>query len=422
MGMYELLKALYPLCRSVTGDGNRKTLEIINRSIPLTIEEYASGTSCFDWVIPDEWNIRDAYIKDESGKKIVDFKVNNLHVLNYSEPVEGIFSWDELANHLYTDPEQPDAIPYRTSYYKRRWGFCLKYEQFKKLKRTSFHVKIDSSLKKGSLTIGQAFLEGKTQKEILVSCYICHPSMANDSLSGVVVATQLYKFLSKLKYRKYSYRFLFIPETIGAIVYLFHFGDKLKENLHAGLVLTCLGDPGQFNYKRTRHGNHELDQIACNVLMHSGKKFKVHNFWPLGSDERQFSSPGFKFPVGSLMRSIYGQFREYHTSSDNLEFVTEEALNESFEMYKNILYGLEENKTYKREQPFCEPMLSKYNLYNDLGASPITEKNKEAILWVLNFSDGEHSLVEIADRMNIDINILAPIAKKLEREKLIYAL
>jgi len=424
--MYKLLKDLFPICRSITGGGNRQTLKMLNQEIPIKIEEFQSGTQCYDWTIPDEWNIKEAYIENETGTRIVDFQDNNLHVVNYSEPVNGTFSLDELKSHIYSIPEKPELIPYATSYYKRDWGFCMSHDQLEKLKPGNYNILIDSTIRPGSLTIGEAFLNGKSKKEVLISSYICHPSMANDSLSGVVLAVQIFKHLFMLKNRRYSYRFVFLPETIGAIVYLFHHGKYLKKYVHAGLVLTCLGDPNSFNYKCTRQGNHELDEIVKHVFKHSGHECAFHDFFPYGSDERQYSSPGFNLPIGSLMRSIYGRFREYHTSGDNLDFVTEDALNESFEIYSKVFNALESNKRYMRDQPYCEPMLAKYNLHDTVGYIDSND-NKDAITrtvilkWLLNYSDGEHSLLDIANKIDISIDQLSVVAGQLEEKGIIYS-
>jgi len=416
--MYSMLKELFPICRSITGSGVRKSLEIIGRQISLRITEIPSGTRCFDWTVPDEWNISSASITDSKGRKVVDFADNNLHVVNYSEPFSGMLELDELMPHLHSIPAQPNVIPYRTAYYKRQWGFCLRHKDLLRLKKGKYRVEIKSSLKSGSLTFADAVIPGRTKKEIIVSSYLCHPSLANDSISGVVVATQLYKYLKARKGNYYSYRFIFVPETIGAIAYLKMHKEHFLKDVYAGLVLTCLGDSGPFNYKKTRQGDHALDMVCANVLKHSGHRYRIREFWLPGSDERQYSSPGFNIPVGSLMRSVYGEFKEYHTSADNLNFVKEKALEETLGMYKSVIEALESNFQYVNLNQFCEPHLSKYGL----DTNPLKKDDPmyiSKILTLLNFSDGKHSLCEIADRLDMPVLELAEFAKILEQKKLI---
>jgi len=316
MDMIRLMEELYPICRSITGNGVRQTLEIIKSHIDLDINEIPTGTKVFDWTIPKEWNINDAYVIDPSGKKIIDFKKSNLHILNYSIPIKKKVNLEELKNHLYSLPEQPDIIPYRTSYYQPNWGFCISHNELKKFKNGEYEVFIDSSLEAGKLTYGEFLIKGEVSDEVLISCYVCHPSMCNDNLSGIVLATFLAKYLKNFKLH-YTYRFLFIPETIGSIAWL-SINEKSAFKIKYGLVATCVGDPGNFTYKKSRIGNSEIDNIAIHVLKNSGKEFKILDFFPLGSDERQFCSPGFNLPVGVLARTIYAQFDEYHTSADNL--------------------------------------------------------------------------------------------------------
>ncbi|OGV57271.1 MAG: hypothetical protein A2X45_25320 [Lentisphaerae bacterium GWF2_50_93] len=416
--MYSLLKELFPICRSITGDGVRESLGIIGRRIPLRVTEVPSGTRCFDWTVPDEWNISSASITDSKGRKTVDFADNNLHVVNYSEPFSGTLEREELMPHLHSIPSQPDVIPYVTTYYKRRWGFCLRHKDLLKLKKGKYKVEIKSSLKPGSLTFADAVIPGRTKKEIVISSYLCHPSLANDSISGVVVATHLYKYLKARKDNYYSYRFIFVPETIGAIAYLKMHKEHFLKNVYAGLVLTCLGDSGPFNYKKTRQGDHSLDRICANVLKHSGHPYSLREFWLPGSDERQYSSPGFNIPVGSLMRSVYGEFKEYHTSDDDLNFVKEKHLEETLQMYKSVIDAVESDFHYINLNPFCELHLSKYGL----GSNPFKQEDPNRyfrkILTLLNFSDGKHSLCEIADKLDVPVLELAEFAKTLEQKKL----
>ncbi len=398
--LFQLIERLYPICRSITGDGVRKTLDIIKEHVPLKICDVPTGTKVFDWTVPKEWNITDGWIKDSTGKKIVDFKKSNLHVLNYSIPVNKKISLSELKKHLYTLPEHPNWIPYLTSYYKDNWGFCLSHNQYENLQEDTYEVFIDSSLKSGSLTYGELFLEGKAKKEILFTCYLCHPSLCNDSLSGVSLVTFLAKKLLTLDLR-YSYRFLFIPETIGAITWLSLNEDKVK-NISCGLVATCLGDRGIATYKKTKNGNSIIDKIVEKVLFDSKKQYKIIDFFPLGSDERQFSSPGFNLNIGSLMRTIYAQFPEYHTSADNLDFMDVESLYDSFNNYLKSVFILENNNTYVSLNPKCEPQLGKRGLYSMIGGGKNSDEIRKAMLWILNFSDGTNSLLDISIKSRIN--------------------
>ena len=337
--MYELMDELYPITRSITGEGVRKTLKIIQNFIDLKIYEVPSGTKVFDWVVPQEWNIRDAYIMNDKNEKIVDFRKSNLHVVQYSKKIKKRIKLDELKKHIFTLPESPKLIPYRTSYYKENWGFCITYDQFESLTDDEYEVVISSKLNDGHLTFGELLLRGESEKEILFSCYICHPSMCNDNLSGVSLLTFLARYLSKKKLN-YSYRFLFIPETIGAITWL-SLNEKNIEKIQCGLLATSLGDKGHLTYKKTRRGNSIIDRIAEDVLKESNEKFEIIDFFPSGSDERQFCSPGFNLPIGSLTRTIYGKFSEYHTSADNLDFVRPKYLQDTFEKYIMIISKLE---------------------------------------------------------------------------------
>ncbi len=317
--LYRLIERLYPICRSITGNGVRETLRIISDLIPIKVNEVPSGQKVFDWEIPDEWNIRDAYIKDPDGNKIVDFQKSNLHVLNYSIPVNQKISLAELKKHLYSLPENPDWIPYKTSYFNKTWGFCLAHKVLENLKNGEYEVVIDSTLEAGSLSYGELVVEGDSKDEVLISTHVCHPSLCNDNLSGIAVSTYLAKFLMGLK-PKYTYRFLFIPGTIGSITWL-SLNEEKARNIKYGLVATLLGDSGGFTYKKSRQENADIDKIAENVLSNSGYDFKVTGFSPYGYDERQYCSPGFNLPAGCMMRTPFGQFPEYHTSADNLKFV-----------------------------------------------------------------------------------------------------
>ena len=439
--MFQLMEELFPICRSITGNGVRQTLEIIKNHISLETHEVPSGTKVYDWIIPKEWNIQDAYIIDPNGKKIVDFKKSNLHVVNYSMPINQKISLSELKKHIHTIPEKPDLIPYVTSYYSENWGFCMSYNQFLDLKEGEYRVVIDSKLDSGSLTYGEYFIPGKSKDEILLSCYVCHPSMCNDNLSGVVLLTFLAKYLINFD-NKYSIRFLFIPETIGAITWL-QINEKNLDKIKHGLVATCVGDSGNFTYKKSRMGNTEIDNTVIQLLKNSESNFKIVDFFPWGSDERQFCSPGFNLPIGSLMRSMYGtsDFPEYHTSADNLNFVNAVSLTGSFSKYMFIICKLEENfgkfsndnlnyniknkkksEFYKNLNPKCEPQLGKRGIYRILGGQNNSfekRKNEFAIFWVLNLSDGSNSLKDISDRSHIPISLIEKAADVLIEKHLL---
>ena len=337
--MFQLIRKLYPICRSITGDGVRETLKILQEYIPLTIHEIPSGTEVFDWTIPKEWNIRDAYIKNANGEKLVDFQKCNLHVLNYSLPINKKVSLDELKAHTFTLPERSDWIPYRTSYYKENWGFCLSYNQLSSLADGKYEVFIDSSLQDGHLTYGEYFVKGQTDDEVLISTHVCHPSLANDNLSGIALAVFLAKHLSQLSLRC-SYRFLFTPGTLGSIAWL-SLNELHASQIKHGLVLACVGDSGQITYKKSRQGDAEIDRAVLQVLKDAGDPYEIFEFSPYGYDERQFCSPGFNLPVGCFMRTPHGKFPEYHTSADNLEFVQPKYLGDSLQrnstLFKTLL-------------------------------------------------------------------------------------
>ena len=378
--------------------------------------EVPTGTPVFDWVVPKEWNIRDAYIKNVHGKRVVDFQRNNLHVLNYSIPVQKTLSLAELKPHLFTIPEHPDWIPYRTSYYQENWGFCLSHTQMLSLGEGDYEVRIDSTLEDGNLTYGEVCLPGHSAEEVLISAHACHPSLANDNLSGLVVATALAELLSGKEHR-YSYRFLFIPGTIGAITWLARNREQAHDIRH-GLVLTCIGDSGGFHYKKSRRGDTEIDRAAAHVLLHSTAGAKIMDFSPYGYDERQYCSPGFNLPVGCLMRSVWGTFPEYHTSADNLDFIHPQQLAQSLRLCASIFDVLENNRSYLNQNPCCEPQLGKRNLYRSTGGDSVgVEIN--ARLWVLNFSDGEHSLLDIAERSGLPFAAICDAAKLLRENGLL---
>jgi len=406
---------LWYITRSLTGDGNRATLKILSEIIDLQITEVPSGTKCFDWTVPPEWNIKEAWIKDSNGNKIIDFTENNLHILGYSEPYHGKLSFEELKSHLYTLPLQPELIPYLTSYYKRRWGFCLTHNQFLKIdKNETYEVFIDSSLNEsGFMTIGEAVIKGKSEKEILFSTYICHPSLANNELSGPLVSAFIYNSLKNEKNLKYTYRFLFLPETIGSIYSLSVKGEYWKKNLIAGFVITCIGDNGKFTYKRSRKGNSIADRVVETILTQTESEFQIVDFFPSGSDERQYCSPGFNLPVGSLMRTMYGKYPEYHTSADNKNFISFEAVEKSVLKYLEVIKLIEKNERYINKMPFCEPQLGKRGLFPTLGSQKETNDFVMAMMWILNLSDGENDLISISEKSKITVCELIPVVDKL---------
>lgn len=409
--MQRLIEDLYPICRSITGNGFRQSLQILRKIIPLDVVEVPSGTQVFDWTIPKEWNIRDAYVKNPAGEKVIDFQRSNLHILNYSIPVQGRFSLAELKEHLYTLPETPDWIPYRTSYYSEKWGFCLADSQLQTFTEGEYEVFIDTSLEQGSLTYGEYVLLGETSDEVLISCHSCHPSLANDNLSGMALATYLAKTLQAVP-RRYTYRFLFIPGAIGSITWLARNGDKVSRIKH-GLVVTCVGDPGKSTYKKSRRGNAEIDRAVQHVLKHSGQEFQVVDFSPYGYDERQYCSPGFNLAVGSLSRTPNGSYAEYHTSADNLDLVRPAYLADSLTKCLAVIDLLEHNRFYLNLSPKCEPQLGKRGLYGSLGGLKEIKQFEYALLWVLNYSDGDFSLLDIAEKSGINFQTIKEAAEAL---------
>lgn len=429
--MHALATELFPICRSITGAGLRATLRRIQREIPLSIHEVPSGTPVLDWVVPDEWNIREAWMANAQGERVVDFNSHNLHLVNYSMPVRVRRPLEELRGHLHTLPDHPDWIPYKTSYYKRDWGFCLSHRQLQALVPGEYEVCIDSTLAPGALSYGELLIRGELEDEILISTHCCHPSLANDNLSGVVVATALAHILANPEFSvslaqplRHSYRFLFAPGTIGAIAWLSRNEERLSR-IKAGLVLTCVGDAGPLTFKRTRRGDTRFDRIMEQVLRSSGKPHRILDFSPYGYDERQYCSPGFNLPVGCFMRSQHGTFPEYHTSADNLDFISAQALNESLETILRAIGTIEEiheessatsssnaprtaaadtSPRYLNLKPRGEPHLAKYGVLNDLGSDLMPA------LWVLNLSDGKHSLADVAVRSSVAFDKLSRAA------------
>lgn len=411
--MHSLIRRLYPICRSITGNGVRETLAILREQIPLEVHEVPTGTQVFDWSVPREWNIRDAWIKNTAGDRLVDFQKLNLHVVSYSTPVRRRMKFAELRDHLFTVPDHADWVPYRTSYYKETWGFCLSANALTQFRdEDEYEVCIDASLTNGHLTYGELLIPGEEAKEVLISCHTCHPSLANDNLSGIALAVELARHLAEAPNRRYSYRFLFIPGTIGSITWLAR-NEAVIGRISHGLVLTCVGDAGAITYKRSRRGDTEIDRAFIHVLKHSGDPHKVIDFFPYGYDERQYCSPGFNMPVGCLMRSQHGQFPEYHTSADNLEFVRAEALADSFVKCCTVIDVLEHNRTYINQNPKCEPNLGKRGLYKGLGSGEEGRQLELALLRVLNLSDGAHTLLEIAERANLPFAVINGAAAAL---------
>ncbi|HIW34774.1 MAG TPA: DUF4910 domain-containing protein [Candidatus Paenibacillus intestinavium] len=410
--MDELFDRLFPLFRSITGEGVRQTLDILGEYLPLTVEAVPSGTEVFDWTIPKEWVIREAWIKDSQGREIINITDSNLHVLNYSEPIDRIVSLSELKEHLFTIPHLPDAVPYVISYYKERWGFCMTHNQLTALEEDQYHVYIDSEKIDGVLNYAEAILPGKSDKEILITSYICHPSMANNELSGPIVAAFLYNRLKSWEQREFTYRFVFHPETIGSITYLAKHGQHLRDHLHSGMVLTCLGGKDMpLSYKMARNDKAPLNELVQFLVQHEKREITIRPFSPLnGSDERQYCSPGFNLPMGQFSRMIYGQYAGYHNSLDTKEAMTIEALLQSVDELEEMLLLQELNGYYHNLKPFGEPKLSNYDLYPDIN-SPLNRRGStntlmdnrqhlNQVLMTLNYSDGEHTLVNIAAKMH----------------------
>lgn len=416
--MFDFAKILFPICRSITGDGVRQTLQHIQHRIPeLKIYEVASGTKAFDWIVPKEWNINDAYVINPSGEKIIDFKKNNLHVVNYSVPVDQEITLEKLQEHLFSLPEQPNAIPYITSYYQERWGFCLTENQRKQLQPGTYKIKIDSILKEGNLTYGEVILPGESKQEIFLSTYICHPSMANNELSGPVVTSYLLKWLKSLEKRKYTYRVIFIPETIGSIVYLSQNLKKMKKNIVAGFNITCIGDDRAYSFLPSRNGETLSDRVARHVLGYIAHNYVTYSFLDRGSDERQYCSPGVDLPIASIMRSKYGCYPEYHTSLDNFDVVTPSGLFGGYEAIRNCLNILEKNEILK-VNVYCEPQLGKRGLYPTLSTKTSASTTRD-MMNLIAYCDGKKDLLSIAEIIKVPAWELFPIVEKLKRHDLL---
>ncbi len=411
---------LWPICRSITGNGLRESFKILGEIIPLELHEVPTGTQVFDWTIPKEWNIQDAYIICPDGNKIADFKVNNLHVVNYSIPVNKELEFDELKKHLFYIEEMPDAIPYITSYYKENWGFCITYSEFLKLpKEGVYKVVVDSDLKQGSLTYGELVLPGETKQEVLFSSYLCHPSLANNELSGPLTLAFLYQKIAQIKNRKYTYRFVIAPETIGVIAFLSKSGMELKETVKAGYVLTCCGDDGSFVYKKSKIKNSLSDVIAEHVLKFQHEPYEIIPFSVGGSDERQYCSPGFNMPIGSLTRSMYQRYKEYHTSLDNKSFISFSAMEHTINVYFSMVKVLEINGFPTNKLPFCEPQLGKRGLYPHTVSPNEARTHIHNMMHLLSFADGSMSLLEIAEQKNISIFDLEEHLYNLQKHDII---
>lgn len=399
--MFELIRELFPICRSITGDGLRRSLARIGEVIPLATHEVATGTQVFDWSIPKEWNIRDAYIRDSAGRRVVNFQQNNLHVVNYSAPVNARMSLSELRPRLHSLPEHPDWIPYRTTYYAESWGFCLSHRQLESLPDAEYEVVIDSTLKDGALTYGECVLPGEIEDEFLISVHICHPSLCNDNLSGVAVATALARILAASPHR-YTYRFLFVPGTIGPIAWLFR-NQATAHRIKHGLVLACVGDRGGINYKRSRRLTADIDRAVEHVLRSKGESYEVRDFSPYGYDERQYCSPGFNLPVGGFRRTPHGEYPEYHTSADNLEFVSPAHLADSLATLLEVIDLVESNRRYLNLSPMGEPQLGRRGLLASVGGKA-AKAEQLALLWVLNLADGSNSVLDIAERSKLSFD------------------
>ncbi len=415
--LYEQLRELLPLPRSITGEGVRQTLAHVCRELPLDIVEVPTGSPALDWVVPKEWVVRQAWIAGPDGRRVVDFAVNPLHLLGYSTPIRARLTLQELRPHLHTMPDRPDWIPYRTSYYRETWGFCLPDRLARDLPEGEYEVFVDTDLIDGSLTYGELLVPGDEAAEVLISTHTCHPAMANDNTSGIVLAAALAAWVRQSP-RRYSYRFLFIPGTIGSLTWLERNAEAVDRISH-GLVLTGLGDSGGFTYKRSRRGDAVIDRAVAQVLLDSGSDHRVVDFSPYGYDERQFCSPGYNLPVGRLGRAHHGEYPEYHTSADNLSFVSPAALAESLEVLKGVVDVIERDRLYISLNPRGEPQLGRRGLYRALGATMDSKAAEMALLWVLNLADGQHSLLDMAQRSGTSFAEIAGAADLLAEANLL---
>jgi aminopeptidase-like protein len=415
--MHSFCSEIYPFLRSITGKGVRDTLAAIGRHIPVNVTEVPSGTAVFDWTVPPEWTVREAWIKDAAGNRIVDIEQHNLHLVNYSGPFRGRLRLAELRPHLFSLPDRPDWIPYRTQYFKEDWGFCLTHRQLESLQDGEYDVCVDTTLAPGSLTFGECLLPGRSEEEVLVSAHVCHPSLANDNLSGIAVATFLARALAGID-RRYTYRFVFAPSTIGVITWLAQ-REAVTARIRHGLVISGVGDPGDYNYKRSRRGDAEIDGVMAYVLGQSGLAHHVNPFMPYGYDERQYCSPGFNLPVGCFSRSTYGSYPQYHTSADDLQLVRPECLEQSLQLLLQSVSILERNCRLLNLNPKCEPQLGRRGLYSLIGGHNEGQRLQLALLWVLNQSDGLKTLLEIAEASNLPFNLLHEAAVALAHASLV---
>lgn len=415
--MYALAQELYPICRSITGDGVRATLDRIGAELPIDVHEVPTGTPVFDWTVPREWNIREAWIKGPDGEKVIDFANHNLHLVSYSVPVHEHLTLEELRPRLHSLPDRPEWIPYRTSYYDETWGFCLSHRQLESLPDGSYEVYIDSDLKDGFLTYAECLIEGETDEEVLLSAHTCHPSLANDNISGIALLVRLGNAL-RMTETRYSYRLIFAPGTIGSITWLARNKDRVA-NIRHGLIVSCVGDPGGPMYKRSRRGDAVIDRTVARVFAEHAPTGVVHEFSPYGYDERQYCSPGFDLPVGLFERSKYGEFPEYHTSADNLEFISDRELDTSYALVARIIDRLETDWMPVSTAPWCEPQLGRRGLYQAMGGDNERVERQMAMLWILNQADGQHTLLDIAERSGIDLARIHEVADVLLQHDLI---
>ena len=430
--MHDLLKEidkylhrLFDIGRSLTGDGNRETLEILQKIVPIEVKAYNSGKAVYDWTIPDEWNANDAWIKNADGKKIVDFSKSKIHLVGYSHSINKKLTFEQLKPHLHLHSKIPDAIPYRTSYYVKNWGYCVTEQQYNELSNSKgeLHVCIDSEFNSnGSLNFGELLIPGNSKKEILISTYICHPSQANDNLSGFLLSAFLARKIMENKINNYSYRFVWVPETIGAIAYC-ESNESILKKINLGLVVTTVGGPGKFGYKQSLDSNHRINCIIEEVFKENLIDYIVYPFDINGSDERQYSSQGFGINMATISKDKYYEYDYYHSSKDDLSYVKPEFISESLDLYYQVLLKLNNEIYYKNLLPNCEPMLSKYDLYPEMGASrlPISNKYEEldVLRWILLLSDGNTSLGEISRKIDVDQSVLLQIAEELVRKKIL---
>ncbi len=418
--LHAAIGELYPICRSITGEGLRRSLHLLQRLAPLELREVPSGTQVFDWVVPREWTFRSARLIAPDGSTVLDAAKLNLHVLNYSAPFAGQVSLEELQGHLYSLPDKPALVPYRTSYYKDAWGFCLSDDQRRRLLPGEYRVEIDTTLADGSLTYGELVVPGQETGEVLVSTHCCHPSLANDNCAGMVMCATIARLLLAMRPR-YTYRFVFVPGTIGAIAWLALNEARARRVAH-GLVAACVGDGGRLTYKRSRRGSAVIDRAVVHVLAHSGQDHEVRDFVPYGYDERQYCSPGFNLAVGSLTRTPYGEYFEYHTSADDLSLVKPEKVVDTLRRYLEVFEVLEGDRAYVNLSPHCEPQLGKRGLYGSVGGQSHAVASQMAMLWVLNLSDGTRTLLEVAERSKLAFPELRRAAEALERAGLLRAI